>query len=82
MYATASTLTRTSAPPTVHERAVITWAAIFPLVALSQWALAPLIGPWPPVFQALAVTLVVVPTAVYVVVPRMSATYQRLVRRR
>jgi antibiotic biosynthesis monooxygenase (ABM) superfamily enzyme len=82
MYATAPTSTRTPAPPTVHERAVITWAAIFPLVAVSQWALTPLIGPWPPVLRALAVTLVVVPTAVYVVVPRLVATYLRLARRR
>ncbi|HYH76267.1 MAG TPA: hypothetical protein VD841_02015 [Arthrobacter sp.] len=82
MYATVPTPVRTSAPPTVHERAVITWAAIFPLVALTQWTLAPLIGPWPPVFQALVVTLVVVPVAVYVVVPRMVAAYLRLARRR
>ena len=82
MYATTQAPARTPAPPTVHERAVITWAAIFPLVVLSQWALAPLIVPWPSVFQALAVTLVVVPIAVYVVVPRLMATYLRLARRR
>jgi antibiotic biosynthesis monooxygenase (ABM) superfamily enzyme len=82
MYAIAPTPTRTPPPPTVHERAVITWAAIFPLVALSQWALTPLIGPWPPVLRALAITLVVVPVAVYLVVPRLIATYLRLARRR
>lgn len=82
MYATAPTQTRTPAPPTVHERAVITWAAIFPLVALSQWVLTPLIGPWPPVLRALVITLVVVPAAVYVVVPRLVATYLRLSGRR
>jgi antibiotic biosynthesis monooxygenase (ABM) superfamily enzyme len=88
MYATAptpertTTQARTPAPPTVHERAVITWAAIFPLVTLSQWALGPLIGPWPPALRALAVTLVVVPAAVYVVVPRLVATYLRLAGRR
>jgi antibiotic biosynthesis monooxygenase (ABM) superfamily enzyme len=82
MYATAPTPTRTPAPPTVHERAIITWGAIFPLVTLSQWALSPLIGPWPPVLRALAITLVVVPIAVYVVVPRMSAAYLRFARRR
>jgi antibiotic biosynthesis monooxygenase (ABM) superfamily enzyme len=82
MYATAPTSTRTPAPPTVHERAIITWGAIFPLVTLSQWALSPLIGSWPPVLRALAITLVVVPIAVYVVVPRMSKAYLRLARRR
>lgn len=82
MYATTQAPARTPAPPTVHERAVITWAAIFPLVVLSQWVLAPLIEPWPPVLRALAVTLVVVPVAVYAVVPRLIATYLRLTRRR
>jgi antibiotic biosynthesis monooxygenase (ABM) superfamily enzyme len=82
MYATTPTPARTPAPPTVHERAAITWTAIFPLVALSQWALTPLIGPWPAVLRALAITLIVVPVAVYVVVPRLIAAYLRLVRRK
>ena len=82
MYATTETPARTPATPTVHERAAITWAAIFPLVVLSQWVLAPLIEPWPPALRALAVTLVVVPVAVYAVVPRLIAAYLRLAHRR
>ncbi|MEA5457238.1 hypothetical protein SPF06_21160 [Sinomonas sp. JGH33] len=81
MYAAETTPASKPMSPTVHERALITWAAIFPLVSLTQWALTPLIGPWPPVLRAFAVTLVVVPVAVYVVVPKLMAAYLRRVRR-
>lgn len=69
-------------PPSVHVRAVITWLAIFPLVALGMMASTPLMDTWHPVLRALALTLVVVPTAVYVGVPRMLGAYGSLVRRR
>ncbi|MBT2247329.1 hypothetical protein JHV56_01260 [Arthrobacter sp. BHU FT2] len=70
------------APPSVHVRAVITWLAIFPLVAVGMMASAPLTEGWHPVFKALALTLVVVPTAVYLVVPRMMRVHSSLIRRR
>jgi antibiotic biosynthesis monooxygenase (ABM) superfamily enzyme len=81
MNTTASAPVRTSAP-SVHERALITWSAIFPLVLLAQQALAPFIADWPMVLRTLAMTLVVVPLAVYVVVPRLMAAYLRLIRSR
>jgi antibiotic biosynthesis monooxygenase (ABM) superfamily enzyme len=68
--------------PSVHARAVITWLAIFPLVALGMLAMAPFTGEWHPVLRALLLTLVVVPLAVYVVVPRLMALYGRLRSRR
>jgi antibiotic biosynthesis monooxygenase (ABM) superfamily enzyme len=68
--------------PSVHERAFITWTAIFPLVVLAQLALAPFIDAWPPILRTLAMTLVVVPIAVYVVVPRLMAAYLRVIRPR
>jgi antibiotic biosynthesis monooxygenase (ABM) superfamily enzyme len=67
--------------PTVHERALVTWAAIFPLVLLAQEALTPFIGAWPTVLRTFAVTIVVVPAAVYAVVPRLMASYLKLARR-
>lgn len=70
------------APPSVHVRAVITWLAIFPLVAVGMMASAPLMDGWHPVLRALALTLVVVPTAVYLVVPRMMKAHATLTRRR
>ena len=63
--------------PSVHERALVTWLAIFPLVALGLWALGPVMDGWHPVLRALGLTLVVVPLAVYVVVPRLMAAYLR-----
>ena len=62
-----------TAPPSVHVRAVITWLAIFPLVAIGMMLIAPISESWHPVLRAFALTLVVVPLAVYVVVPRLHA---------
>lgn len=69
-------------PPSVHVRAVITWLAIFPLVAIGMTALAPISDAWHPVVRALVLTLVVVPVAVYVVVPQLMRGYGTLMRRR
>ena len=68
--------------PSIHLRAVITWLAIFPLVALGMLASGPLMEGWHPVLRALALTLVVVPMAVYVVLPRLFAAHAVLGRRR
>ncbi|MEV4989499.1 hypothetical protein [Pseudarthrobacter sp. LMD1-1-1.1] len=67
-----------AAPPSIHVRAAITWLAIFPLVAIGMMAAAPLMETWHPVFRA----MVVVPTAVYVVLPRLFAAHGFLMRRR
>ena len=67
--------------PSVHVRAVITWLAIFPLVAIAMVASAPLMEAWHPVLRAFVLTLVVVPLAVYFVVPRMLTAYASLKRR-
>jgi antibiotic biosynthesis monooxygenase (ABM) superfamily enzyme len=45
-------------------------------------AFAPLIDGWHPVLRALVLTLLVVPAAVYLVVPRLFAAYGVLIRRR
>lgn len=70
-----------SPAPSIHVRAIITWLAIFPLVAVGMLASAPLTEGWHPVLRALALTLVVVPAAVYVVLPRLFAAYGAIVRR-
>ncbi|MGO4859240.1 hypothetical protein [Arthrobacter sp. 2MCAF14] len=67
--------------PSVHMRAAITWLAIFPLVAIGMTILAPLTESWHPALRALVLTLVVVPTAVYVIVPKLLAGYGSLKRR-
>ncbi|MGF6822012.1 antibiotic biosynthesis monooxygenase (ABM) superfamily enzyme [Microbacterium sp. ZKA21] len=60
-----------TAPVSVHVRALITWIAIFPLVTIGLYALAPLTEGWPVALRALVLTLVVVPLSVYVVVPQL-----------
>ena len=57
-------------------RAIITWLAIFPLVAIGMTAISPLTIGWHPVLRSLVLTLIVVPLAVYVVVPRLLALHQ------
>ncbi|WP_247046139.1 hypothetical protein [Arthrobacter rhizosphaerae] len=68
--------------PSVHARALITWLAIFPLVAGGMALIAPFSEGWHPVLRAFALTLVVVPLAVYFVVPRLFQGYGLLRRRR
>lgn len=79
---TAPVLAKPAAPPSIHVRAVITWLAIFPLVAIGMIASAPLTENWHPVFRAMGLTLVVVPTAVYLVLPRLFAVHGFLAARR
>lgn len=69
-------------PPSIHVRAVITWLAIFPLVAIGLILLGPVVDSWHPVLRALVLTLVVVPVAVYFVVPQLMRAYGALRRRR
>ncbi|MGW4929793.1 hypothetical protein ACWEOH_11600 [Agromyces sp. NPDC004153] len=69
-------------PPSVHVRAVITWLAIFPLVAVGMLLIAPIAESWHPVLRAFVLTLVVVPLAVYLVVPQLMRAYVALRRRR
>lgn len=71
----------TTGPPSVHVRALITWIAIFPLVSLGFFAIAPFAEHWHPVLRALVLTLVVVPIAVYVVVPQLMRAHGALRRR-
>lgn len=69
-------------PPSVHVRALITWVAIFPLVSIALIATAPIAAEWHPVLRAFVLTIVVVPLAVYVVVPRLMSAYVALTAKR
>ena len=67
-------------PVSVHVRAFITWLTIFPLVALGLTFLMPALGGMHPVFKAFILTLIVVPLAVYVIVPRLLGLYVKLLQ--
>ena len=64
--------------PSVHVRAVITWIAIFPLVTIVSVAIAPVAQDWDPIVRAFVVSTLVVPLAVYLVVPRLLRAHTRL----
>jgi len=66
------------AAPSVHVRALLTWIAIFPLVAVGMTALSPVTEGWHPALRALVLTLVVVPVAVYLVMPWLLRTHGRI----
>lgn len=65
-------------PPSVHVRAFITWLAIFPLVSLGFLTIVPAMGDAHPLLKVFVLTLVVVPLAVYLVVPALMKVYGRL----
>lgn len=62
---------RASGLASVHVRAAVTWMAIFPMAATGMWVLGTWVPQWHPVLRAFVLTLVVVPTAVYLAVPRL-----------
>ena len=68
-------------PPSVHVRAVITWLAIFPLVSIGFYTVIPLMGSVHPLLKVLVLTLLVVPVAVYLVVPNLLKVYAKLAAR-
>ncbi|KRA23502.1 hypothetical protein ASD65_03000 [Microbacterium sp. Root61] len=65
-------------PPSIHARAVITWVAIFPLVTLGFLVMAPFAADWNPVLRAFVLSVIVVPLAVYLVVPQLMRIYGRI----
>ena len=69
-------------PPSIHIRAVITWLAIFPLVSLGFYTVVPLMGSAHPLLKVLVLTLMVVPLAVYIVVPNIMKLYFYLAAKR
>ena len=72
---------RPPAVTSIHVRALLSWLVIFPLVAVGMTVTSPFIADWHPVLRALALTVVVVPTAVYLGIPALLAVYNRIVTR-
>lgn len=68
--------------PPLPIRMVITWLAIFPLVALAQALLRPLLAGWPDLLVTAIVMSVVVPIAVTWAVPFLGRCYGRIAARR
>jgi antibiotic biosynthesis monooxygenase (ABM) superfamily enzyme len=66
-----------STAPSIHVLAVLTWLAIFPLVAIGITAMAPFTVSWDPLLRVFVLTTVVVPLSVYWVVPWFVRIYDR-----
>lgn len=69
-------------PPSIHVRAFITWLAIFPLVSIGFFTVIPMLGSAHPLLKVFVLTLLVVPTAVYLVVPNLMKIYFAIAKRR
>lgn len=65
-------------PVSVHIRVLATWIVIFPLVALGLTFLGPLMGTVHPVLKAFVLTVIIVPLAVYLLVPNLLAFYEKV----
>jgi uncharacterized protein len=64
-------------PPPPYKMALVTWAAIFPLITLVVVATAPLVGPLPLVARLAVTTGVAVPLMTWVVMPRVTRLLHR-----
>ncbi|MEV1006466.1 hypothetical protein [Streptomyces sp. NPDC049881] len=71
------------AAPSVHRRALITWLAVYPTITVALGLLGSVLGGLPLPLETLVLTAIVVPTAVYGLVPVLmkADARQRLFRR-
>lgn len=69
-------------PPSIHLRALITWLAIFPLVTLGFLTVIPAMGDAHPILKVFVLTLIVVPLAVYLVVPNLMKLFGKIAARK
>jgi len=60
---------------------LLTWLAIFPLVSIGTIAMAPFTAEWNLVARSFVLTALVVPTAVYLVVPQLLHAYGAIASR-
>jgi antibiotic biosynthesis monooxygenase (ABM) superfamily enzyme len=65
-------------PPSIHVRALITWIAIFPLVTIGLLVIGPVSADWNPALRAFVLTIIVVPVAVYLVIPWLMRIYGKI----
>jgi len=73
----APSLSSAHTAPSVHVLAVLTWLAIFPLVAIGITAMAPFTVSWDPLLRVFVLTTIVVPLSVYWVVPWFVRIYDQ-----
>ncbi|GLW54596.1 hypothetical protein [Kitasatospora phosalacinea] len=70
------------AAPSVHVRALLTWLAVYPAITLAQVLLGPPLAGLAVPLRVLVLTALVVPTAVYLLVPGLLRARAALLRPR
>lgn len=63
--------------PPRYKRAIVIWIALYPAVVVALSVFRPVIGEWAIPLQALVLTAVIIPAAVWVLIPLV----QRILRR-
>ncbi|MGW5847847.1 hypothetical protein ACWFQ8_07735 [Streptomyces sp. NPDC055254] len=64
--------------PSVHMRAFMTWAAVYPTITVVMILMRPLLGGLPLPVQTLVLTAIVVPVAAYWLLPLLMRLNARL----
>jgi len=64
-----------------HKMALLTWGAVYPLVTLLSYALEPLLAAMPIPVKTLAVSALMVPGMVYILMPHATAHLAPWLRR-
>lgn len=72
---------RSSAPPSTHRRALITWLAVYPTITLALALLGPVTAGLPLPVRTLILTVLVVPVVVYVLMPALLRLNTAVTRR-
>lgn len=67
--------------PPRYKMAIVIWLALYPAVAVALSALRPLIGDLPAPLQALVLTLIVIPLAVWILIPFVQGRLQSWLER-
>jgi antibiotic biosynthesis monooxygenase (ABM) superfamily enzyme len=67
--------------PPRWKMAVVVWLAIYPLLTLILWLVGPSIRDWPVALRTLALTAVLVPVMVYVLIPTIQRILAPWLRR-
>ena len=73
-----STLTTRPTTPSIHRRALLTWLAVYPTITAAFLVLGPYTSQLPLALRTLVMTAIVVPAAVYVLVPALLKANQKL----
>jgi antibiotic biosynthesis monooxygenase (ABM) superfamily enzyme len=71
----AAATPRPAGPPPRHRFALLVWLAIYPTITLMQHLGGPVINDWPLPLRTLALTAVVVPLMVFVLLPTLQRAF-------